>query len=105
MCAMSVTRYVGLDIHKRQVTVAAVDDQQQIVLPPQKISLSDFIGWAQAHLRATDQVALEATTNSWEFHDQLKTFGAGVVVANSQKIKLISASASKTDKHDALVLA
>ena len=34
---MPTTRYVGLDIHKRQFTVAAVNAQQQVVLVPQKV--------------------------------------------------------------------
>jgi transposase len=50
-------------------------------------------------------VALEATTNAWEFHDQLAPLVGRVVVANSHKIQLISSSPNKTDKHDALVLA
>jgi transposase len=50
-------------------------------------------------------VALETTTNAWEVHDQLMPFVASVVVANSHRIRLISTSATKTDKHDALVLA
>ena len=102
---MSPNRYVGLDIHKRQVTIAAVDDQQQVVLPPQKVLIQDFSTWIQKHLNPDDHLALEATTNAWEFHDQLCDHVAEVAVANSCKIKLISASASKTDKQDALVLA
>jgi transposase len=102
---MTPTRYVGLDIHKRQVTIAAVNAQQEVVLTPQKILIQDFAPWVQKHLRPDDSVALEATTNAWEFHDQLFGKVAEVSVAHSSKIKLISASASKTDKQDALVLA
>jgi transposase len=50
-------------------------------------------------------VALEATTNSWEFHDGLTPLVQEVAVANTFQLKLISASSRKTDKHDALVLA
>ena len=102
---MTAERYVGLDVHKRQVTVAAVDSQQRVVLTPQKVAVEHFESWARQHLSATDHVALEATTNSWEFHDQLKPLVAQVAVANTFQLKLISASGRKTDKHDAVVLA
>lgn len=102
---MSPTRYVGLDIHKRQVTVAAVNDQQEVVLAPQKLTLQAFFLWVQRYLQPEDHLALEATTNAWEFYDHLNGRVAEVSVANSFQIKLISASAHKTDKHDALVLA
>jgi hypothetical protein len=92
--AMTATRFVGLDVHKRQVTVAAVNAQQEVVLSLHKVSVAGFTAWAKAHLQASDQVALEATSNAWEFHEQV----AAVSVANSQQIKLISASARKTDK-------
>lgn len=102
---MTTTRFVGLDVHKRQITVAAVNAQQEVVLKPQKVSVADFPTWAKTHLQPSDQIALEATTNAWEFHDQLRGQVAEIAVANSHKIKLISASARKTDKQDALVLA
>lgn len=99
------SRYVGLDIHKRHVMVAAVNAQQDLVLAPQKVSMHHFPSWAQRHLQASDQVALEATSNTWTLHDQLKPLVEDVAVANTFQLKLISASASKTDKQDALVLA
>jgi transposase len=85
--------------------VAAVDAHQQVVFPAQKVATEHFAQWAQRHLKPSDQVALEATTNAWEFHDQLTSLVASVAVANCHQIKLISASARKTDKQDALVLA
>ncbi len=35
-------RFVGLDVHKRYVVVAAVDAQQKIVLPPRRLDLNEF---------------------------------------------------------------
>lgn len=102
---MAKVRYVGLDVHKRQVTVTAVNAQQTILFPPQKFPVEDFTVWAQTHLRLTDHVALAATANAWEFHDQLVGQVASISVANSHQLKFISSSARKTDKHDALVLA
>lgn len=102
---MKTNRFVGLDIHKRHVVIAAVDQHQKVLLTPQKISNQRFNKWAHNHLKPSDQVALEATTNSWTFHDQLEPLVKCVLVANSHKLKLITASACKTDKHDAMVLA
>jgi transposase len=102
---MAATRYFGMDIHKRHVTVAALDAQQQVVYEPKKVSIDHFPAWAHLNLDAHDEVAMEATINAWEFHDQLLPLVADVSVANCHQLRLISASAAKTDKHDALVLA
>ena len=98
-------RYIGLDVHKRQVVIAGVDQQQNELLKPVKIKIRNFPTWAQDNLNQTDSVALEATINSWKIHDDLQAIVSEVLVANSYKIKLISSSATKTDRHDALVLA
>jgi transposase len=56
-------------------------------------------------LHATDKVALEATTNTWEVVTILKPFVAEVVVSNPLKTKAIAEAKIKTDKVDAEVLA
>src|SRR5687767_4380229 len=101
----AVERFVGLDVHRQTVTVAAVDAQQNVVLSPREISVQRFFTWAKTHLRPEDRVALEATSNAWDFYDQLTPLVAEVKVANTHKLKLITAGRVKTDKHDALVLA
>jgi len=40
--AMPGERFVGLDVHKRHVVVAAVNSQQQVILAPHKISVEDL---------------------------------------------------------------
>ena len=102
---MSAERFVGIDVHKRNIVVAAVDGQQQLVLKPFKVPVEHLERWVKSNLRKTDQIAIEATSNSWAIHDLLQPFVGHVSVANSYKLKLISASSRKTDKHDALVLA
>ena len=102
---MSTIRYVGIDIHKRHVTIAAVNAQQRPMLSPQKVTVARFDAWASTHLLPSDHVALEATTNAWAFYDKLQPIVAEVSVANTHKLRLIGSSASKTDKHDASVLA
>lgn len=102
---MTAPRYVGIDIHKRHFTVAAVDDQQHELLAPQKVTMERFAEWSRKHLKPTDYVAMEATTNSWAVHDQLSPLVDQVVVANTTKLKMITSSSKKTDPHDARVLA
>jgi hypothetical protein len=82
---MTIVRYVGIDVHKRHVVVAAVDVRQEIVITPMKLSVHELVSWAQDYLKPTDQVALEATTNAWEVHDQLVSLVDTVSVANSAR--------------------
>ena len=102
---VAVTRFVGLDVHKRSVMVGAVDAHQQIVLRPFRLSWSEFETWQQQHLHATDAVVLEATTNAWHLYDQLAPRVASVTIANPLLVKWISAASIKTDGHDTLKLA
>ena len=66
------TRFIGMDIHRQFVMVAAVDEQQHILFDPIKVPLDTFEFWAESHLQTTDQVALEATTNAWTVYDHMR---------------------------------
>lgn len=99
------SRFVGIDLHKHFVVVAAVDAHQQVVLRPRHISLDDFPAWAQAHLSPTDAVAMEATGNAWYLYDLLAPQVGRCVVANPLQVRWIAAAAVKTDPQDALRLA
>jgi transposase len=98
-------RYVGLDVHKYYVMVGAVNKVQEMVLPPRKVSLVEFEGWAKKHLRPSDEVVLEATTNAWYIYDLLEPLVARVVVCHPPQVKLIAAAFVKTDKKDTMTLA
>lgn len=101
-----VTRFVGIDLHKHFVVVAAVDARQQVILPPtRRIDLDDFPAWAQSHLSPNDAVALESTGNAWWLYDLIAPLVARAVVANSLQVKWIANAAAKSDKHDAIRLA
>src|SRR5919204_5710146 len=99
------TRFVGLDIHRRYATVAAVDSKQQVVLTARRIDFEDFEVWIRKHLRRTDVVTLEATINAWQVYDLLVPLVASVMVANPMQIALIAKTLVKTDPRDALTLA
>jgi transposase len=98
-------RFVGLDGHKHYVMIGAVNCLQEMVLPPRKVSLVEFEGWTKKHLRPTDEVVLEATTNAWYLHDLLEPLVARVVVCHPPQVKLIAAAFVKTDKKDTMTLA
>jgi transposase len=98
-------RYVGLDVHKNYVMVGAVTRTQEMVLPPRKVGLTAFEDWATKHLRLTDEVVLEATTNAWYLYDLLEPLVERVVVCHPPQVKLIAAALVKTDKKDTMTLA
>ena len=99
------SRFIGVDLHKRFVVVAAVDAQQNLILKPRRISLKQLPTWAAQHLRPSDSLVLETTSNAWTTHDLLAPFVGRCVVANALQVKWIAAAAVKTDKHDAIRLA
>lgn len=105
LAPVSAERFVALDVHKRYVVVGAVNARQQIVLSPRRVDLDDFLFWSQQHLRPTDAVVLEATTNAWHLCDQLGPLVASVTVAHPLLVKLITTARVKTDARDTLHLA
>jgi len=99
------SRFIGLDIHRHFAVATAVDKYQQLIFDAIRIPLDSFAQWAQTHLYPTDHVALETTSNAWAVYDMVQPLVAESTVADVRKIKLISQSPRKTDRHDALVLA
>ncbi len=98
-------RFVALDVHKQYVMVAAVDHERRVVLPPRGVTFDHFDGWIAQHLRPSDAVVLEATTNAWHLVDQLRPLVAAVTVAHPLKVGEIAGARVKTDARDTLVLA
>ena len=103
--SIPIERYLAVDLHKHYVVVGGVNAQQQVVLPPRRMDLSAWPTWAQKNLRPTDALVVEATTNAWDFYDQVKPLVGRAVVANAGKVKLIAAARVKTDKIDVFALA
>jgi transposase len=93
-------RFVGLDLHQEEVVVGAVNARQQIVLAPQRVRLQQLARWARTHLRPTDCVAVEATTNTWAVYDRLAPR-----VAHPNQVRWIASAKVKNDTRDVLVLA
>jgi transposase len=99
-------RYIGMDLHKELVVICIIDKAGKVLqrqrCPCTREGLEQF---GRRYLYATDKVALEATTNTWEVVAILKPFVAEVVVSNPLKTKAIAEAKIKTDKVDAEVLA
>jgi transposase len=98
-------RFIALDVHRQYVMVAAIDADQQVLLPPRRMAFPAFADWAPAHLCSSDHVVLEATANAWHLYDQLVPLVASVQVANPSLVKAISSAKVKTDARDTLTLA
>jgi transposase len=101
----SITRFFGVDLHKHFLYIAAVNSLQQIVFKPLKIPLDIWPQWARDHLIPSDILAVESTTNSWDFYDGIVTLVAAVQIANAGKLPWITKTRVKTDKHDSIKLA
>ena len=95
-------RFVGIDLHKTYLVLAAVDAQQQVVRPPRRLPLAEFEASLAAHLRPTDAVVLEATGNAWHLHDRIRPLVASVTVAHPLLVRLITAACVKTDARDSV---
>jgi transposase len=99
-------RYVGLDLHKRQITFCFLDHAGHVLqrgqFPTTRHAITAF---AQSQLRPSDHLALEATTNSWAVLDLLEPHVAHVVGGNPLTTKAIASAKIKTDKINARVLA
>ena len=97
-------RYIGLDVHKQYITVGGMNKEQEIVLRPRNVEMERFKRWAQENLRKTDEVVLEATTNTWDVYDTIVPLVKRVVVAHPAEVKQIANSRVKTDNQDVLRL-
>lgn len=100
-----IERYIAIDAHKQYLVVGGLNAQMEVVLPLRRIAVSRFPEWAQANLKPSDAVVIEATTNTWTLYDTLAPLVGKAVVANSYQVKLIAAARVKTDKHDVWSLA
>jgi transposase len=96
--ASLLKRYVALDIHKHYVMVGAMDRSQTWVMRPRKIRMTQLEKWCARHLRASDEVVLESTSNAWTIYDALAPMVARLVVANPLKVRQITQAQVKTDK-------
>lgn len=101
-----MTRYIGLDIHKRQVTFCFLDRDKRVLQQGRILcTREDLTSFATAILEPTDRLALEATTHTWAVVDILEPHVEQIVVSNPLRTRAIAEAKIKTDKIDSRVLA
>jgi transposase len=101
-----MTRFVGLDVHRREVVVHFTDlagkRLAECMVPCTRTALEAF---AREQLTCEDQVVLEATGACWPVLRALQPFVGRITAANSLLVRAIAEAKVKTDKIDARVLA
>ena len=100
----SERRYIGLDVHKHYVTVGGMNREQEVVLRPRNVDMDRFKHWAEENLQDTDEVVLEASTNTWDIYDAVVVLVKRVVVAHPAEVKQIANARVKTDNQDVVRL-
>jgi transposase len=99
-------RFVGVDLHKKVATFHVLSHNgTSLESGSFDVDLDSIRRFAAEHLRPTDQVAVEVTSNTWAFVRLIRPYVANVVVSNPLKTKAIAEANIKTDKVDARVLA
>jgi transposase len=100
-----LTRFIGLDIHKKYFVSAGVDRDLNQTLAPQETPIRQLKRWAEKTLTPQDAVVLEMTTNTYPVYDTLKPHAGSVTVVHPPHVALIVRAQVKTDKKAALTLA
>lgn len=99
-------RYIGLDVHKQSIEACFINEQGKVLRRLScAVTRESIQSFAVKNLQASDQVVLEATTNTWEVAGLILPHVAKVTIANPLKVKAIAEGKIKTDKIDAAVLA
>jgi transposase len=97
-------RCIGLDVH-RDFAQVAICQGGQVVQAGTFATTPEGVREFAAGLGPADEVALEATGNTWAIVTVLASRAGRVVVANPGKTRAIAEAKVKTDKVDAAILA
>ena len=99
---MAEKRYIGVDLHRKVFTCCIrLENGRQFLSEWRLEQLPQFV----KKLRATDEVAVEVTSNTRLFYDAVAPHVARGVVVDPHQFRVISQSVKKTDPHDARNLA
>lgn len=103
---------VGVDLHKLQFTVHAMNEETGEVMLT-GVYRTDSQGYKdfcnrlhsiEAEEECRIELAIEATGNARYFKNKMEAEGFGVLVVNTSKFKVITMSTKKTDANDAATL-
>lgn len=92
------TRFHGIDLHKRYMTISIRDFSGKEIFT--QLKCSDFYGYIRT-LTSDDVLVVEAVNNAFHWADEMEKQGATCLVVDPHKFKIIRDSWSKTDKKDA----
>ena len=102
---------VGVDLHKTQFTVCALDEGGEYLLEKRyqttEEGYEDFINemHSQEENGYSIELAVETTSNARFFKNRMEQEGFVVKVVNTNRFKVITMSTKKTDANDAATLA
>ena len=100
---------VGIDLHKTQFTICVREKSGSkfAKYPTTPEGIAEFLGIVAAWKKTKKQVraGVESTGNTRYFRDRLEEAGVKVTVINTLKLKVVTESVKKTDKHDAATIA
>jgi transposase len=105
MANATIERFIGLDVHKHYLVAMGVNAAQEQVFGPTRTNLLELEAWAQKHLRPTDGLVIEMTTNTWQVYEELTPFVKTVIVVHPPHVALVTRAQVMTDKIAALQLA
>jgi transposase len=97
-------RCIGMDVH-RDFCEVAIWDAGEVVRAPRVPSRPEQLQEFARRLRPTDRVAMEATGNALAIARIIGPHVAAVEIVNTRRLKAITESKQKTDRHDAKTLA
>ncbi len=101
----SVTRFVGLDVHKSYLVAVIVDPQGQQLVGPRRIEYCNLDDWARQKLTPADAVVLEMTCNGYSLYDDLTPHVHSVTIVHPPHVQAITQARVKTDAKAAYTLA
>src|SRR5260370_12451679 len=94
-------RYIGIDLHRNRFTCCIRLENGRTYLS--EWALKDLDRFVKK-LRASDEVAVEITSNTRLFYDAVAPQVKRVVVVDTNQFRVISQSVKKTDPNDARLL-
>ena len=97
-------RCIGMDVH-RDFCEVAIWDAGEVTRAPRVASRVEQLQEFALQLRPSDRVAMEATGNALAIARILGPHVAAVEIVNTRRLKAITESKQKTDRHDAKTLA
>lgn len=99
-----MTRYVGVDLHTNSLTACYWTSKKEMRFKTYQLTPGALRCFKQS-LKASDELAVEATGNTEFFVDKVEGLVSRIVIVNPREFQVIRQSVKKTDKNDARSLA